>query len=259
MRTIHLFFLMLLAAGAGAQSDTSAFERRWLIRGSDTMPYRLLLPKNYDAGRKYPLVLFLHGSGERGRDNNLQLAHAARFFLADSNRNAIVVFPQCAAGDSWAGMRSEGQGFDRKFTFAKDSEPTTAMRLLLQLVDEVEERYKVDKRRRYVGGLSMGAMGTFDLVRRKPRTFRAAFAICGAGNPETARKLRRPDWWILHGEKDDVVPPQHSRTMAEAIKAAGGSVQLSLYPNANHNSWDETFSEPNLSRWLGLNKPVTRH
>ncbi|RYY97871.1 MAG: phospholipase [Chitinophagaceae bacterium] len=259
MRIRFLLFLLVASAVVHAQADTSAFERHQLVRGSDTLPYRVLLPKHYDAGRKYPLVLFLHGSGERGRDNNAQLAHAARFFLADSNRNAIVVFPQCAAGDSWAGLRSEGQGFDRKFIFDKDPEPTTAMRLLLQLIDELRDTYRIDKRRMYAGGLSMGAMGTFDLVRRKPRSFRAAFAICGAGNPETASRLRRPHWWVFHGEKDDVVPPQHGKAMAEAIRKAGGDVRLTLYPEANHNSWDATFSEPGLSPWLRLNTPVSAH
>jgi predicted peptidase len=111
-------------------------------------------------------------------------------------------------------------------------------------------KYPVDDERVYVGGLSMGGMGTFELVRRMPKTFAAAFPICGGANPATAKKMDDVDWWIFHGAKDDVVPPRHSEVMVKALKKEGANVKFTLYPNANHNSWDPAFTEPELLSWL---------
>ena len=100
----------------------------------------------------------------------------------------------------------------------------------------------------------MGGMGTFELVRRKPKLFAAAFPICGGANTATAKKMARPDWWIFHGLKDNVVPPELSQSMADALKGAGADVKLTLYPEANHNSWDAAFGEPYLLPWLFSHK-----
>ena len=235
--------------------DKSLFEKHWFVQGTDTMPYRVLLPKNYDAGKKYPLLLFLHGSGERGNDNEKQLVHGANFFLQDSVREkfpAIIVFPQCTANSYWSNVHIRYDSVVKKriWDFPTDEAPTTAMRLLLQLIPQVQKEYRLDKNRLYVGGLSMGGMGTFELVRRLPKTFAAAWPICGGANPSTAKMLRQPQWWIFHGLKDDVVPPELSQQMADAIRLARGKVRLTLYPNANHNSWDAAFAEKDLLIWL---------
>ena len=103
-------------------------------------------------------------------------------------------------------------------------------------------------------GLSMGGMGTFELVRRKPGVFAAAIPICGGANPATAKQLRKTTWWVFHGAKDDVVLPGFSENMVAALKKAKANVQFTLYPNANHNSWDPAFAEPNLLRWLFAQK-----
>jgi predicted peptidase len=109
----------------------------------------------------------------------------------------------------------------------------------------------VDKHRVYVGGLSMGGMGTFELLRRKPNVFAAAFAICGGDNTFNAKLYaKKVPLWIFHGAKDDVVPVEHSLVMAEAIKAAGGNPKLTIYPNDSHNSWNDAFAEPDLIPWL---------
>ncbi|HYC29676.1 MAG TPA: prolyl oligopeptidase family serine peptidase [Chitinophagaceae bacterium] len=247
-------FLQSLAFIASAQ-DKSAYEKHWMTRGKDTLPYRVLLPKNYDASKEYPLILVLHGSGERGRDNEAQLVHGWRLFLQDSIRDrypAIVVFPQCPADSYWAQVEFSYDTVTRKTTydFPLESQPTVAMKMLLQLLDELEDKYKLDDDRYYVGGLSMGGMGTFELVRRKPRMFAAAFPICGGANPATSNKLDKTAWWIFHGLKDDVVPPHHSQEMADALKAAKAEVKLTLYPDANHNSWDPAFAEKDLLPWL---------
>jgi predicted peptidase len=258
IRSCFLFLLFSLSLSAFSQ-DKSMYQKHWFIRGGDTLPYRLLLPKNYDAAKEYPLILFLHGSGERGNDNEAQLVHGWKLFLQDSIREkypAIVVFPQCAQNSYWSNIdfRYDTITKKRTFLFPTGGEPTTAMRLLIQLLDELEGNYKMDDDRMYVGGLSMGGMGTFELVRRKPKLFAAAFPICGGANPATAKKLKRPSWWIFHGLKDDVVPPELSQQMADAIKAKGADVKLTLYPNANHNSWDPAFAEKDLLPWLFSHK-----
>ena len=118
------------------------------------------------------------------------------------------------------------------------------------LVQFVFDEYPVKKDQVYTGGLSMGGMGVFELVRRMPKTFAAAFPICGGANPATASKMKKTSWWVFHGAKDDVVPPYHSENMVAALKKAGAKVKFTLYPNANHNSWDSAFAEPELLSWL---------
>ena len=250
-----LIFSACICVCISAQAQKEAYEKHWYIKGTDTLPYRLLLPKNYDASKKYPLVLFLHGAGERGSDNEAQLTHGWKVFLQDSVREkyqAIVVFPQCAANSYWSNVQIVNDTVTKKriFNFLKDGKPTIAMKMVLHLLDELEDNYKLDDDRYYVGGLSMGGMGTFELVRRKPKMFAAAFAICGGANTATAKKLKRTDWWIFHGLKDDVVSPEFSRNMTDALKAVGADVKLTLYPAANHNSWDAAFAEKDLLPWL---------
>ncbi len=257
-RKLYLCTLLIWVSGllmnAQAQ-DFSPYQKKWLIDGKDTLPYRLLLPLDYDPGKKYPLILFLHGAGERGNDNEKQLVHGAKLFLVDSIRKtypAIVVFPQCAANSFWSNVSIATDSINktRVFNFPTDGPPTKAMELLLELLKELADNYPLDKKHLYVGGLSMGGMGTFELVRRKPKLFAAAFPICGGANAATAKKLKHPSWWIFHGLKDNVVDPVYSKIMAAALKDQGANVKLTLYPEANHNSWDPAFAEKDLLTWL---------
>lgn len=238
---------------------TGAYEEHFYIQNSDTMPYRLLLPVNYDVQKKYPLIIFLHGSGERGNNNTAQLYHGGNLFLNDSIRKnfpAIVVFPQCAANDRWANMRSRRDSLSglRIITFPADLPPTKDMLLLQGLIKYLEKDYPVDKTKLYAGGLSLGGMGTYDLVRRMPGVFAAAFPICGAGNPQLRRKMKKTSWWIFHGQRDSTVYVEYGRQMAEALKRAGAHVKLTIYPDAGHNSWDSAFVEPGLFTWMFSNK-----
>ncbi len=229
------------------------YEKRWFANAGDTLPYRILLPQNYDPKKQYPLILVLHGSGERGKDNEAQLVHGSYLFVRDDVRKnypAIVVFPQCPMNSSWANVSVDRSAAVRKFVFDENSEPTKPMILLQELIAQLMKQYPVNKRQVYVGGLSMGGMGTFDLVSRNPSLFAAAFPICGAGNPSTASKLKNTKWWVFHGEADDVVPPSHSVEMVDAMKKAGVDVKLTIYPGVNHNSWDNAFAENDLLRWM---------
>lgn len=260
MKGCFLIFIIIVCISLKISAqDKSLYQKHWYVEKGDTMPYRILLPKNFDPdnyrGKKYPLILFLHGAGERGKDNELQLVHGASFFLKDSIREkypAIIVFPQCPANSYWSNVNIAVDSLAKKriFNFQIEGKPTTAMNLLMGLLNFLENKYPLDKRRMYVGGLSMGGMGTYELVRRKPKLFAAAFAICGGANAATAKKLKHTSWWIFHGLKDNVVDPELSKTIAEAIQKQGAEVKLTLYPNENHNSWDAAFAEKDLMPWL---------
>ena len=259
MKKIFSIALLIFLAGyyAGAQ-DKDLYEKHEFIFRGDTLLYRLLLPENYNPGKTYPMVLFLHGSGERGNDNEAQLIHGGNLFLRDSIRNnypAIIVFPQCPAEDSWVNMKASADSMGKRFfIFNTTAKPTTAMRLLLKLVKNIIAQYPITKRQLYVGGLSMGGMGTYELVRRQPSLFIAAFPICGAADLSIVPKLKKVHWWIFHGEKDESVNPQYSKTMVTALQKINVPVNFKFYAEAAHNSWDNAFAEPELMAWLFSNK-----
>jgi predicted peptidase len=252
-KKILLALLVILSVRTGWSQDLGLYEKRWYINGTDTLPYRILLPENYDAKRKYPLVLFLHGAGERGNDNEKQLIHGSKQFLKPDIRKdypAIVVFPQCPENSFWANLDFKTENGKRTFAFRADGDPTISMKLVQELLQKLMNDYPVNKKRIYVTGLSMGGMGTFEIVRRNPKLFAAAMPICGGGEPSTAPALKKVKWWIFHGAKDDVVPPANSERMVAALKEVKASVKFTLYPEANHNSWDAAFAEPDFLKWM---------
>jgi len=251
LRSLCFLVCVLLLSPLYGQDPTEVFEAK-VFRADDgtTLPYRILLPENYDPNQAYPLVLFLHGAGERGDDNALQLVHGAELFTDKKHREqfpAIVVFPQCPAESYWANI-DPGEGAHWQFPLLRT--PPTPLKNVIGLLAELEEEHRIDPHRRYLGGLSMGGFGTFELLARKPNYFAAAFPICGGGNVLAAPLMKDTELWVFHGGLDDVVPPVNSRKMVEALQEAGASVQYSEYPQANHNSWDSAFAEPELLPWL---------
>ncbi len=249
-----LLFICLGPISVAQAQDRSLFEKFRFVQNGDTLPYRILLPENYDTAKAYPLVLFLHGRGESGSDNEKQLNNGSFLFLRDSIRKkypAIVVFPQCAANSYWSNVQTIADVRGRReFYFVPDGEASLSMKLLLSLTDNLQARYKIKKDQVYVMGLSMGGMGTFEIVRRKPGVFAAAIPICGGASPASAMAIKKTSWWIFHGAKDDVVRPAFSDKMQAALKKAGAVVKYTVYPEANHNSWDPAFREPDLLSWL---------
>ena len=256
MKRLLFIFCILIGVIAQAQ-DLSKYAKLYYVSGKDSLPYRMLLPENYDSKKKYPLILFLHGAGERGNDNEKQLVHGAKMFLNDSVRKqfpAIVIFPQCSANSFWSNVDIKMDGGKRIFAFKEDGEPTIAMKLAEELLKSIINHHPVNKKQVYVMGLSMGGMGTFEIVRRNPKIFAAAIPICGGGNPATAPSLKKTKWWVFHGAKDDVVLPENSEIMVNALKDVKADVKYTLYPNANHNSWDPAFAEQGLLAWLFAQK-----
>ena len=220
MKRIICLFVLLISAFSLKAQDLSLYLKKWMVQNGDTLPYRILLPEGYDSTQKYPVIFFLHGAGERGRDNEKQLVHGGKLFLKEEvkkNYKAIVVFPQCPTNNYWGNLlRTHDDKGKRTFDFLEEGPPGRYMELLMELVQNIFDKYPVKKDQIYAGGLSMGGMGVFELVRRMSTTFAAAFPICGGANPATASKLKKTNWWIFHGAKDDVVPPYHSESMVEA-------------------------------------------
>ena len=247
-----LFMLQFAAA-----QDKSMFSKENFISGTDTLLYRMLLPENFDPAKKYPVLLFLHGSGERGNDNEAQLMHGGKMFLRTDVRRdfpAIIIFPQCPKDDFWANVKfGDGINADR-FGFQKGGKPGKAMKLLIGLLADLKSKNYTAKDQFYVGGLSMGGMGTFELLRRKPKIFAAAFAICGGDHVENVKKYKNTPIWVFHGGKDTTVPLKKSEIVVNELKRLGGDVKFTIYPEAGHNSWDSAFAEPELLPWIFSHK-----
>ncbi|GIW98623.1 MAG: hypothetical protein KatS3mg111_1956 [Pirellulaceae bacterium] len=229
-------------------SPAELFEpREYADAEGNVLRYRLLKPKDFDPDRKYPLVLFLHGAGERGDDNVAQLKHGMAEFCEPGRRQAYpcyVLAPQCPTGDKWANLDW------RSTEVTQPTEPTLPMKLTLELLDQMIDSAAVDKTRIYITGLSMGGFGTWDAIARRPSFFAAAVPICGGGDLRTAPRIKDLPIWCFHGAQDPVVPVELSRKMIQALRDAGGSPRYTEYPEAAHDSWTQTYADPELYRWL---------
>lgn len=251
-----MFLLIFRLAPA---QDFSAYAKKIFVSGRDSLRYRILFPPHYDSGKKYPVIVFLHGSGDRGSDNEKQLSKAASFFLKDSIRNifpAIVIFPQCPANATWSRFSffydSIRKQPDLIFTFQKT--PTVPSRLVKELLDSLIRLNVANGMRMYIGGLSLGGFGTYDFIERYPLYFAAAFPICGGGDTSYAKRIAQiTPMWIFHGSADPVVSVRYARQYVEALKRYGGTVRYSEYPGVRHNSWVNAFGEPGLIEWLKSN------
>lgn len=250
---IAVLLLFCLPAGLNAQQN-SEYEKRVFTAGRDTLPYRLLMPDGFDATRKYPLVLFLHGGGERGSDNEKQLTHGSGLFTDPLNRGAfpaLVLFPQCASDSYWAQVDIDRSSYPIGLSFQYEKGPTRPLQMVMDLVGEYLQAPYIDTDRVYAMGLSMGGMGTFEILSRMPGVFAAAIPICGAGVPESVGAYAsHTPLWVFHGAKDQVVAPLESVEMVDALLKAGAQPGFTLYDDYNHNSWDGAFAEPGLLRWL---------
>jgi beta-glucosidase len=252
-RTTILSIVSLLFANlAWSQTETGTYLYRQHQHGDYTLNYRVLYPEGFDEHQRYPIVLFLHGRGESGDDNEKQLVHGSSLFLeAQTEYPAIVIFPQCPTSDYWSNIdRIEKDGGGLQFKFPSDRPANPALSAVMDLVDQELKKPYVDENRLYVTGLSMGGMGTWELLWRMPEKIAAAAPICGGGPPEMAHKMTEVPIWAFHGLKDDVVQPRFSINMVRAVQREGGLAKITLFPDANHNSWDPTFATPDYLPWL---------
>lgn len=193
-----------------------------------SIPYLLYLPEGYGRrAERWPLVLFLHGSGERGTDLELVTRHGPpRRVREGAHFPFILASPQCPSGRWWSVDRLDI--------------------LLRHLCSTLE----VDTDRVYVTGLSMGGFGTWALAQEFPGRFAAIAPVCGGGIPYRAAGLRNLPVWAFHGARDPVISSDYSVAMVEAINAAGGNARLTIYPDAGHDSYTETYAREDLYEWL---------
>lgn len=197
------------------------------------------------------MLVFLHGSGERGSDNEAQLKYGRAFFERLARvHNTLVLVPQCPENLSWHNGYSETSKRGRTYHYPKKRKTNQILDLLEKLVDSVAQAENIQPTEIMIGGLSMGGMGTLELLRRRPKFYRKAFVICGGGHPALARQMGQTPVWFFHGEKDDVVLPKYAQRLHKRLKRRGIETKFTLYPEVNHNSWDLAFEEQELIPWL---------
>ncbi len=222
-----------------------------------TLPYRLFSP-DVKPGMKYPLVVFLHGAGERGTDNAKQLVHYSPLRLVydkdasgkwtQASRPAFVIFPQCAPGSQWTLVP-----WSEKTSRARTEQPSPGLQNVHELVQKLKKELPIDDKRLYVTGISMGGYGTWDYIARWPDEVAAAIVVCGgaddagiAADPRVSEIPVR----IYHGAVDAVVPPERGRSAFDAIKATNPRATYVEYGKWGHAIWNLAYGEPGLGAWL---------
>lgn len=201
--------------------------------GEINVGYYVFLPENYDANKKYPLVLFLHGAGERGDGSKEKLplvcVNALPKYAEEGEEYPFILLcPQCPENIVWNNI----------------------VLTLRALVDKIAAQYSADPDRIVCTGLSMGGFGTWEMGVTYPDYFAAIAPVCGGGFSWRAALLKDMPVWAFHGDADNVVPISYSETMVEAIKKSGGNVKFTVFPGVNHNSWDSAYQTTDVVKWL---------
>jgi predicted peptidase len=225
----------------------AGFVARTFVDKGFVLPYRLLVPEGYDPRRAYPIVIFLHGAGERGDDNTKPLHDGVIPWARELSRRrpSFVVVPQCPATSQWVDTPWTAGSY--AFTRVPISKPLAAV---VGLLAQLRREFHIDAHRVFLTGLSMGGFGTWDLLMRYPDTFAAAMPVCGGGDPTQAPRIKRVPVWAFHGSADDVVPVTGTRAMIKALRAAGGRVRYTEYKGLGHNVWDKAYGNEPALLWL---------
>lgn len=258
MKRLLILPLLLIAASLFSQ-DLSLYQKKeYQYADGKVLPYRILYPENYDKSKKYPLVLFLHGAGERGNDNEKQLIHGSKLFLDTGNRKnfpAIVVFPQCPENSFWSSISIDRNKTPVTFEFNYGNPITWPLDAVQKLMKQLLKEEAIDKKKCFITGLSMGGMGTFEMVYRFPKLFAAAQPICGGGDVfRYDERVKKTSFRVFHGDADAVVSVNESRAMVNKLKSLKLDVTYTEYPGVNHNSWDNAFAEPTFLSWMFSHK-----
>ncbi|MFT5466355.1 MAG: putative peptidase [Verrucomicrobiales bacterium] len=231
-RLLKTLIVLGIGLSASQLSAEPGEEKSFETSADQKLNYLLHLPKGYadDESKKWPVMLFLHGAGERGDDLAKVKVHGPPNLAdADWEQPFIVISPQCP-NDQWWTWHTE---------------------TLLGLIDSVIESHRVDEDRVYLTGLSMGGYGSWALASRYPEKFAAVAPICGGGTPYMVRRMADLPIWVFHGAKDGVVPLSESWRLVETLKKSGAEkVEFTIYPEAGHNSWTESYDNPKLYEWF---------
>lgn len=240
---------------AWATDGRNFTDRVYVASHGQALPYKILFPENFDPAESYPLFLFLHGAGERGTDNKAQITHGEQLFLSDDLlKQAIVIAPQCPEEDYWVNIvRPVNDNAHR--VFPESAPISISLMSVKELLDSFIALGMVDESRIYGAGLSMGGFGILDLAMRYPDFFAAVEPICGGVNVNRVASYSGPTAFrFFHGLRDDIVPPRFSHDAYRALQEKGVESYLVEYPEANHNSWDSAFLEPDFIVWLFKHK-----
>jgi predicted peptidase len=243
-----------MCAGENAVDPVTVFEDKTIqFTGEEyddeTFHYRLMKPPVVEKGKTYPLVVFLHGAGERGTNNKLQLLYFPTQMAQPEWREKFACYllaPQCRNDKRWVEV---------DWSSPRDPEmpesPSSQLQTVMMMIEKALAEEQVDKSRVYLTGLSMGGFGSFDLAIRKPDWFAAVAPICGAADPKKIGSIKDLPMWIIHGDRDAVVSVDRSRSAVAAIKAAGGSPTYQELVGVDHNSWTPGYSDRNgVVQWL---------
>jgi predicted peptidase len=239
------FFCCAILSQLYAQNSRFSYNKYSNGKG-DSLNYRMLFPDS-DTLRRYPLVIFLHGSGERGNNNEAQLQWGVTNFATDQAmalHPAFVIAPQCPEGQGWANITGNNKAIQLL------PAPSKSMELLVELIHKMIKDFRVDTNRIYITGLSMGGFGTFDAIERYPNLFAAAVPVCGGGDVSKAASIVHIPMWIFHGAEDPAVNPVYSIDMVQALTKAGAHLGFTQYPSVGHFSWIAAYSDPLMMGWL---------
>ena len=255
-----LFFYFSIAGTAFINAQTFEYDTHTNASiASYSMPYRLFIPAGYNPNNSYPLVLFLHGAGERGTDNNAQITanQGATLWAGSANQAShpcFVLAPQCPPNFQWVNTNwSNG-------SYSINNVPmSTELKMVKDIIATLETQYNIDASRLYITGLSMGGYGTWDFILRYPTMFKAAIPICGAGDPTKASLIGTIPLRIFHSSDDPTVPVAGSRDMVKAINALGPNTRTEFYTeytNQGHASWVNAYNTTDLVDWLFNTAPI---
>ncbi|MCQ2975412.1 MAG: phospholipase [Bacteroidales bacterium] len=233
------------------------FEKCYFTDSCNTiLPYRLLRPLNIDTLKQYPVVLFLHGAGERGNDNEINLTHIDKIFGSEDFRKnypCYVIIPQCAENFRWC---------ETDWTLPSHTMPNNIsvyLNAANQLLDSLVIAVNADTNRLYITGLSMGGFGTWDIISRFPKKFAAALPICGGADLNKACSLINIPIKTFHGSADKVVKVIRTRNIVNAIRKCGGkNITYIEYPGKGHFVWTPAYSDPETFKWLFSQKKLNK-
>ncbi len=244
---LHALFFSLSGGCLFAQQPINVYEAKiFQAKNGKTIPYRQYTPGQLDPKKKYPLVLFFHGAGERGTNNVSQLQWGLKplySYLKANHVEAIVIAPQCPLKKQWVDTPWGDP------SHVMPEQPSEPMSLSIELLKATIETLPVDTDRIYVTGLSMGGFGAWDIAQRMPEMFAAVMPVCGGGDTNQAGQFKNLPVWAFHGSKDGVVIPKRSRDMVKAINAAGGNARLTEFP-VGHAAWKPAYNEKAHWDWL---------
>lgn len=217
------------------------------------LPYRIYLPSNYDPAKQYPVLVFLHGAGERGNDNQKHLVHVVANLFNQKDTpvtDAIIICPQCPTNNQWVDTPWANGSYST--ATVKESNEAAAV---VELVDQIAKTYSTDPDRYYVMGISMGGFGTWDLIMRHSDKFAAAVPICGGADPSMAESIKNVPIYTTHSADDPVVPAAGTIEMVEALQNAGSTVlKYDAVTGKGHEVWKSFSEKPEVLEWLFAQK-----